>query len=83
MSDENDYPVHEQLDVIDGSTVFKNDEWWKAVVVCDSWNGNEVSVYLWQNQDEKWKRKQKYKIGDAEEWETTRGIIDEFVGDYM
>jgi hypothetical protein len=82
---ENDYdfPVHEQLEVQDGETIFKNDDWWKAVVVCDSWNGNEVNVYLWQNQDGDWKRKQKYKINDEGQWLKTKKVIDGFTDEYI
>lgn len=83
MSDETEYPVHDELDVIEGETVFRNDNWWKAVVVCDSWNGPEVNVYLWQNQDSRWKRKQKFKVDDKQEWLATKSVIDDMVTEHV
>lgn len=81
MSDE--YPVHDKLDVIEGEDVFRNENWWKAVVVCDSWNGHEVNVYLWQNQNGSWRRKQKFKIDDKQEWLSTESIIDDMVDEHI
>lgn len=83
MSDQTEYPVHDELDVLDGETIFKNDGWWKAVVVCDSWNGEEVNVYLWQENDGGWSRKQKYKVSDKQEWLATRGVIDDMADKYL
>lgn len=82
MANEN-YPVHEELEVIEGETIFKNDGWWKAVVTCDSWNGNEVNVYLWQEKDGNWNRKQKYKVNDKQEWLATRGVVDNMADEYL
>lgn len=82
--DESEFPVHEKLDVLDGKTIYKNDGWWKAVVVCDSWDTVEISVYLWQeNDDGSWGRKQKLKIREQEEWNQTRSAVDEFTEEYL
>lgn len=83
MTEDSEFPVHDKLDVIDGETIFKNDGWWKAVVVCDSWNGNEINVYLWQENDEGWRRKQKFKVGDEQEWLAVKSTIDEYVDDLL
>jgi hypothetical protein len=83
MPENADFPVHDKLDVIDGETIFKNDGWWKAVVVCDSWSGNEINVYLWQENDGGWRRKQKFKIGDEQEWLAVKSTIDEYVDDLL
>lgn len=77
MSDERP-PVHEELDVLDSETVYRADDWWKAVVLYDGWNGKEVAVYLWKNEDGNWKRQNKFKIGDKQEWLAVKGIIDGF-----
>lgn len=78
-----DYPVHEELDVIDGETVFHNEDWWKAVVAYESWGGVELAVYLWQNTDKGWSRKQKFKIGDQEEWQTIKQEIENLASEHL
>lgn len=83
MSDDTEYPVHEKIDVIEGKTIYKNDGWWKAVVASDSWNSKDISVYLWQQKDGNWVRKQKYKVSDKEEWTDTKSTIDDMVNEYL
>lgn len=83
MSDDTEYPVHEKIDVIEGETIYKNDGWWKAVVTCDSWNGEEVNVYLWQENDGQWVRKQKFKVSDKQEWLGTKSVIDDMADEYL
>lgn len=75
-----DFPVHDSLDVIDGSTVYKNEEWWKAVVVYESYE-RRIGVYLWKWRDEsdRWVRKQKYVIRDPADWERDREIVDVYL----
>ena len=84
MSDKpEDYPVHEELDVVDGQTIYHNDDWWKAVVAYESWNGNEVAVYLWQKQDGQWRRKQKFKVDDQQEWTAVREAVNDMVDEHI
>lgn len=73
-----DYPVHEQLKIVDGHTVYKNSSWWKAIVLLDGFRGLEVGVYLWKKTDEKWTRKQKYLIRSEEDWKQECEIIDDY-----
>jgi hypothetical protein len=74
-----DFPVHENLDIQDGQTVFKSQKWWKAVVLYEGYRGPEIPVYLWQNRDEGWRRQQKYVIRSLDDWEQDKEIIEEFV----
>lgn len=76
-----DFPVHEDLDIQDGQTVFKSQKWWKAVVLYEGYRGPEIAVYLWQNRDEGWRRQQKYVIRSLDDWEQDKEIIEEFVTD--
>lgn len=73
------FPVHEDLDVQDGETVFKSDDWWKAVVLYEGYRGTEIGVYLWQNQDGDWRRSQKYVIRSKDDWEDDKAIIEELI----
>lgn len=74
-----EHPVHEDLDVQDGETVLKSDDWWKAVVLYEGYRGLEIGVYLWQRRDGDWRRQQKYVIRSPEDWEQDKEIIKKFV----
>lgn len=73
------FPIHDELDVQEGETVFKSDDWWKAVVLYEGYRGPEIGVYLWQNQDGDWSRSQKYVIRSYDDWEQDKAVIEEFV----
>lgn len=67
MTDE--FPVHEELEILDGRTIFKSDDWWKAVVLYEGFSGREIGIYLWKQTEDRWKRQQKYVIRSEEDWE--------------
>lgn len=73
------FPVHEDLDVQDGKTIYKSDDWWKAVVLYEGFRGPEIGVYLWQDRDDDWRRKQKYVIKSKDDWEQDKEVIEKFV----
>lgn len=74
-----EYPVHEELDVQKGETVFKSDDWWKAIVLYEGYRGREIGVYLWQDRDGEWRRQQKYVIRSKDDWDQDREIINRYV----
>ncbi|WP_141212538.1 hypothetical protein [Halorubrum sp. Hd13] len=76
-----EFPVHEKLDVRKSNTIYKNANWWKAVILSESFGSTEVAVYLWQRNDGNWKRRQKLKITSADEWESIREVTDSFIED--
>ncbi len=81
--DESSLPVSDYLTVGDAATVFKTEDWWKAVVRIDSkgdWTTREVIVYVWQNTDGEWHRRQKYAIKRKSDWEKEAEIISERLG---
>ncbi|WP_254524002.1 hypothetical protein [Natrinema caseinilyticum] len=74
------FPVSDYYTVGVGETVFQNDGWWKAIVNViekGSYETNEVMVYLWQNQEGRWRRRQKYTIKSVSDWEEECEVIDE------
>lgn len=80
MSDTEKYPVSEQITVLDGETIYKNDGWWKAVVASESFGSKSINIYLWkENSDGSWSRKQKYKVSNENEWQETESVINEFI----
>ena len=73
MTDE--FPVHEKLEVLDGRTIFKSSDWWKAVVLYKGFNGREIGIYLWKQNGDRWKRQQKYVIRSEDDWETDQEAV--------
>lgn len=73
MTDE--FPVHEELEVLDGRTIFKSSGWWKAVVLYKGFSGREIGIYLWKQTGDRWKRQQKYVIRSEDDWETDQEAV--------
>lgn len=76
-------PVHESLSVVEHETIYKNGEWWKAVVryqYDDSADDDEVAIYLWHDDDE-WTRKNKYVIKTRDAWLTDSETVDDLLGE--
>ena len=92
MSETNEQvPVDQFVKVIDYTNVYKTKKWWCAVVLADMAGHTKLMVYLWQWTAKKknvggkwvesgeyhWKRKQKFGINSAKNWETIKKIIEE------
>lgn len=83
MASESRPPVHESLHVVNNSDIYRNDDWWKAVVRYKfdrSDDHEETAVYLWNN-DDGWTRKNKYVIKTTDAWETDKTIVDRLFSD--
>lgn len=79
-----EYPVSDALRVVDGQTIYRTDDWWKAFVSYqyeDRQGSDSIdrAVYLWHNDDGEWKRKQKYLVRSRETWIADREYIEEFL----
>lgn len=73
-----DYPVSDYYHVDAGETVFKTDDWWKAVVRVDEKGGyetEEIIIYVWQYHDGDWRRRQKYAIKDTDDWGKEQRVV--------
>lgn len=74
-------PLDDSLEEIETNSVYRNEEWWKAVVkyrIADADGAVEQAVYLW-HKDDGWKRKNKYVIKSEEAWAEDKPIIEEFL----
>ena len=77
-------PVSDYYTVSQSSTVFKTENWWKAIVSVSE-KGNykpkpeEIVVYLWQNDNGGWRRRQKYTVEDPDRWETEKKVIGDLL----
>jgi hypothetical protein len=70
-----EFPVHEELEVLDGKTIFKSSDWLKAVVLYKGFSGREIGIYLWKQTGDSWKRQQKYVIRSKDDWETDQEAV--------
>lgn len=78
-------PVHESLHVVDSSDIYRNDDWWKAVVrykFDKNDEYNETAVYLWNN-DDGWTRKNKYVVKTSDAWETDKTVVNRLFSDML
>jgi len=83
MTTETRPPVHESLLVLDSENIYRNEDWWKAVVrykFDEDDDYEETAVYLWHN-DDGWTRKNKYVIKTEEAWETDKAIVEQLFSD--
>ncbi|HDI07024.1 MAG TPA: hypothetical protein ENF76_01510 [Candidatus Bathyarchaeota archaeon] len=70
-------PLSDFYKVIDYVTIFKNDKWWEAVVVIESYGRRSIAMYLWQFRDGTWKRKHKFHIRSVDEWNKVKTAVDQ------
>jgi hypothetical protein len=88
------FPVDESIQVLKGTTIYKNNKWWFAVLLANSFGHNKVMIYQWQwtemkKKDEKgnwvpsgvfkWKRKQKIGFNFSKDWNKSKLIVDEYM----
>lgn len=73
-------PVHDALQIVDATDVYRHEEWWKAVVTYQFEGSDtvETAVYLWHD-DDGWTRKHKYAIKTPSAWSTDSQIISAYV----
>ena len=78
MSEEK-LPVHDTIKVIDYQTIYKTSKWWCAVVLANMFGHDKVLIYLWQNRNGQWKRKQKFTINFEHDWQLIKQAVDNFL----
>lgn len=79
VDDQSAFPVSDYYNLSRGETVFETDDWWKAIVSIDqkgSYDTHEVIIYLWQQIDADWRRRQKYAIKNLDDWSDDRDAIN-------
>lgn len=69
-------PISEFYKVVDHVTLFKNERWWEAIVVFESFGKRSIGLYLWQKRSGVWKRKHKFNIRNLEEWNKIKNAIE-------
>jgi hypothetical protein len=63
--------------------VFRSDDWWKAIVKIvqkGSYETEEIAMYLRQDTDGEWRRRQKYTIKSKESWNDEKVAVESVLG---
>ena len=84
LAADDEFPVSDYYHVAAGETIFRTDEWWKAIVRIDEkgdYETEELIIYVWQHSDGQWRRRQKYAIKGRDDWEeeckVVRAVLDD------
>ncbi|HVP16938.1 MAG TPA: hypothetical protein VMT42_06200 [candidate division Zixibacteria bacterium] len=79
MSDKTDekLPISEFYKVVDSVTIFKNKNWWEAIVIFESYGKRSIGMYLWQKRQDVWKRKHKFNVRNLEEWNKLKNAVEQ------
>jgi len=70
-------PISDFYKVIDYVTLSKTKKWWKAIVVYEASGKRSIGLYLWENRDDVWKRKNKFSVRNLDEWTTIKNAVDQ------
>ncbi len=74
-------PIKPPLKVISSQTVSKKFGWWAAVVLLESYARKQICFYLWQKNEDGWKRKQKFGIHSKEDWQVMKKAVESYVNE--
>jgi hypothetical protein len=69
-------PLSSFYKVIDFITIFRNEKWWEAIVIIESFGRRSIAMYLWTKKGDQWKRKHKFQIRNMQEWKKVKGAVD-------
>jgi hypothetical protein len=70
-------PISEVYKVVDYITIFKSSKWWEAIVVYEAYGKRSIGVYLWENRNGVWKRKNKFSVRNLDEWNKVKDAVDQ------
>jgi len=70
-------PISDFYKVVESVTIFKNQKWWEAIVVFESYGKRQIGLYLWQKKADVWKRKHKFNVRNIEEWNKLKIAIEQ------
>jgi len=70
-------PISEFYKVVDSVTIFKNKNWWEAIVIFESYGKRSIGMYLWQKKQDAWKRKHKFNVRNMDEWNKLKNAVDQ------
>jgi hypothetical protein len=70
-------PISEFYKVIDYVTIFRSTKWWEAIVVSEAAGKRSIGLYLWENRNNTWKRKNKFSVRNMDEWNKVKNAVEQ------
>ena len=70
-------PISEFYKVIDYVTIFKSGKWWEAIVVYETGGKRSIGLYLWENRNSVWKRKNKFSVRNMDAWNKVKTAVEQ------
>jgi hypothetical protein len=70
-------PISEFYQVVDYVTIFKSGKWWEAIVVYEASGRRSIGLYLWENRNGTWKRKNKFSVRNLDEWNKVKDAVEQ------
>ncbi len=70
-------PISEFYKVIDYVTIFRSTKWWEAIVVSEANGKRTIGLYLWENRNNAWKRKNKFSVRNMDEWNKVKNAVEQ------
>jgi hypothetical protein len=70
-------PISDFYKVIEYVTIFKSSKWWEAIVVYEAGGKRTIGLYLWENRNNTWKRKNKFSVRNMEEWNKVKTAVEQ------
>jgi hypothetical protein len=70
-------PISDFYKVVDYVTIFKSGKWWEAIVVFEASGRRSIGLYLWENRNGLWKRKNKFSVRNLDEWNKVKNAVDQ------
>ena len=77
QAEEEKLPISKVYKAIDYITIYKNDLWWEAVVLFETYGRRQIGMYLWQKRNNQWKRKNKFGIRSPDEWVKLKTAVED------
>lgn len=75
------FPVSDHINVIEGKTFYKEDGWWKAIVLYTKGSSSKkkLALYWWVLNDS-WQRIGKWQAESMSQWEKEKRKMDSMIG---
>lgn len=70
-------PISEFYKVIDYVTIFRSTKWWEAIVIYEAAGKRSIGLYLWENRNNTWKRKNKFSVRTIDEWNKVKNAVEQ------
>ena len=73
------FPISKKLKVQNGTTIYKTDTWWSAVLVMESLGRKQIAVHLWKKKGDEWKMWQKLVISSKDNWTRISEALEKYL----